>query len=279
MSLFALSIVLIAAFLHALWNALVKGSSDKAIMLAGVAAAHSVFGAVAIFFVAVPDPASWPYLIASIVIHYGYYALLFQAYRFGDLSQVYPISRGMAPALVAFGAFLVIGETMPVAGIAGLVAVSLGICMLALLRGAANADRRAVYVALVLGCTIAIYSVVDGIGIRSAVSTLGYIAWLSFSEIPITAWVLYGRWRRREPFPKKRFAKGMVGGLFSIFAYGIALYAATIAPLGAVSAVRESSVIIAALIGLVVFRERPWIGRLIAAGIVAAGVILLAISE
>ncbi|MCB1479476.1 MAG: hypothetical protein R3D43_13985 [Tepidamorphaceae bacterium] len=279
MSLFALSIVLVAAFLHALWNALVKGSSDKGLMLAGVAAAHTVFGLVAVFLVAPPDPASWPYLIASVIIHWGYYALLFQAYRFGDLSQVYPISRGMAPALVSLCAFLVIGETMPPAGIAGLVAVSFGICMLALLRGAANADRRAVMVAMVLGCTIAIYSVVDGIGIRLAGSTLGYIAWLSFSEFPITMWVLYGRRKRNEHFPVKRFAKGMVGGLFSIFAYGIALYAATIAPLGAVSAVRESSVIIAALIGLVVFRERPWLGRLIAAAIVASGVILLAVSE
>ncbi|MCB1472011.1 MAG: EamA family transporter [Rhodobiaceae bacterium] len=276
MTPFALSIVLLAAFLHALWNALVKGSSDRATMLAGVTAATALFGLAALFVADPPAPASWPYIVASVVIHWAYYALLYQAYRLGDLSQVYPISRGMAPALVAAGAFLVIGETMPVAAIAGLAAVSLGILILAMLRGAANADRRAVMVALVLGSVIAVYSVVDGIGIRLADSPLGYIAWLYLMEFPIAVWILWPRWRRREPFPRKRFAKGLMGGVFSVVAYGLALYATTIAPLGAVSAVRESSVVIAAIIGLVVFRERPWPGRLLAAAIVAGGVVLLA---
>ena len=113
MTPFALSIVLLAAFLHALWNALVKGSSDRATMLAGVTAATALFGLAALFVADPPAPASWPYIVASVVIHWAYYALLYQAYRLGDLSQVYPISRGMAPALVAAGAFFAIGETMP----------------------------------------------------------------------------------------------------------------------------------------------------------------------
>lgn len=278
MSAFALTLVLSSALLHATWNALVKAAPDRALTLAAVALMHAVAGLVLIVLSPPPAMASWPSIAASTIIHYAYYALLFQAYRLGDLSQVYPISRGMSPALVGFGAFLFVGETLSPLGWAGLAAVTAGICLLALQRGAAHADRRAVGVALLLGLSIGAYSVADGIGVRLAETPTGYIGWLFLLESPIFFAIFWDRRRSRVRIDRRAFGLGLIGGLFSVIAYAVVLYAKTIAPLGAVSAVRESSVIIAAMIGLVFFGERPVFGRLLSAAIVAAGVVALAAS-
>jgi drug/metabolite transporter (DMT)-like permease len=278
MSSLALTIVLAAAVMHASWNALVKSAPDRALTLAAVALMHAIGGILLILVSEPPAPASWPSIIASTLIHYAYYFLLFQAYRLGDLSHVYPISRGMAPALVAFGAFALVGETLSPIALAGLFAVSAGIGLLALQRGAANADPRAVAVAILLGLSIAAYSVADGIGVRLSESPTGYMGWLFLLEAPVVLVVLATRMRNRISGDPHVFFVGMIGGVLSVAAYGIVLYAKTIAPIGAVSAVRESSVIIASLIGVVLLRERPWAGRVVSAAIVAAGVCILALS-
>lgn len=276
MSAAALAIVLLAAVLHAGWNAIVKGAGDRALTVGAVAAAHVIVGLAALPFVPVPAAEAWPYIVASTVIHIFYYGFLFLSYRFGDLSHVYPIARGVAPLLVALGALAFAGETLSPAGWSGVGAVSAGIAILALRRnGIATADRSAVLAALATGTMIAGYSVVDGIGIRLAGAPSGYIAWLFAFELPVAAGVLVLR-GRRGALPRRALAIGLAGGLLSTAAYALALYAKTIAPLAAVSAVRESSVIIAALIGIVLFRERPVGRRLVAAAVVAAGVILLA---
>lgn len=277
MSATALSIVLFAALLHASWNALVKAAPDRALTLAAVSGMHALAGIVLILVSPPPAVASWPSIFVSTVIHYGYYVLLFQAYRLGDLSQVYPISRGMAPALVALGAYLIIGETLPPLGWAGLGLVTIGIGLLALQRGVGQADSKAVLVAALLGLSIAAYSVADGIGVRFSGSPTGYMGWLFLFESPVTLAILASRRRANIPINWRIVGIGLIGGLFAVTAYGLVLYAKTIAHIGAVSAVRESSVIIAALIGVVVFRERPWFGRVLAAVVVATGVLTLAV--
>ncbi|MVA98088.1 EamA family transporter [Nitratireductor sp. CAU 1489] len=257
---------------------MVKAADDRALTLAAVSAAHAAAG---IALIAVSDPpalASWPSVLASTAIHYAYYALLFSAYRLGDLSQVYPISRGMAPALVAVGTFLLIGETMSLTGWGGLGLVTLGIGTIAFQRGAAQADRTAIGVAALLGLAIAAYSVADGIGVRLSESPTGYMGWLFLLEAPVPLAILWRRRAIRNPIDWRVFVLGLVGGVLSVTAYGLVLYAKTIAPIAAVSAVRESSVIIAALIGVLVFGERPWQGRVLAALLVAAGVVVLATS-
>ncbi|MBM3611728.1 MAG: hypothetical protein FJX19_01970 [Alphaproteobacteria bacterium] len=275
MSGLALGLVLFAALLHASWNAMVRGGSDRALTLAGVAATHALVGAVFVAIAPLPAPESHPWLITSALVHYLYYWLLFRAYREGDLSQVYPVSRGMSPALVTLGAMVLIGETLSPAGFAGVVLVSCGVGILALsgrVRG-----RAPLWFAVALGVVIALYSVSDGIGIRASGSLMGYMGWLFLAEALVTATVLLQRLRRREAMATSALALGMIGGAFSVSAYGIVLYVKTIAPIGAVSAVRESSVIFAALIGVTIFGERPVGLRLMAAGIVAAGVIALAV--
>jgi drug/metabolite transporter (DMT)-like permease len=277
MSHTALVIVLVAAVLHASWNAIVKGARDRAIAMAAVAGAHVIVGGIALAFVTPPAPASWPFIAASGVIHCGYYAFLFLSYRFGDLSHVYPIARGVAPMLVAVGALIFAGEMLVPKAWGGVIAVSLGIGLLALRRnGAMAAERSAVLAALATGLMIASYSVVDGMGIRRSEAPPGYIAWVFFVEFPIALGILAWRRKTLAVVPWRAVGIAFSGGLLSVLAYGLVLYAKTIAPLAAVSAVRESSVIIAALIGVVLFHERPWQRRVLAALVVAAGVILLA---
>lgn len=257
---------------------MVKAGGDRALILAGVALSHALVGVALILLSETPARESWPALIVSTLVHYAYYALLFQAYRLGDLSQVYPISRGLAPMLVALGALLLVGETLPPMAWAGLFAVSVGIWLLSLRPQGVEVDRRAVIVAVVLGLAIASYSVADGIGVRLAGDPTGYMGWLFLLEAPVVFAVLGPRILRRGAIDPRTFALGMLGGIFAVAAYGLVLYAKTIAPIGVVSAVRESSVVIAALIGVFLLGERPWKKRLAAALIVAAGVVALAAS-
>lgn len=222
--------------------------------------------------------ASWPSIAASALLHYGYYLLLFRAYRHGDLSQVYPISRGLAPALVALSAMILIGESLQPWGWFGLACVSFGVGLLALQRGAGQASREAVGFAAALGVLIAAYSVADGIGVRRSDSVFGYMGWLFLLEFPVPLAVALARRRKGGRFQGRVLMMGALGGIAAVTAYGIVLYAKTIAPLGAVSAVRESSVIFAALLGILVFGERPVAGRLIAAAVVGTGVVALALA-
>jgi drug/metabolite transporter (DMT)-like permease len=160
--------------------------------------------------------------------------------------------------------------------VGGVVTVSFGIWLLSLRSRAVEVDQRAVIVAVALGLTIASYSVADGIGVRLSGSPTGYMGWLFLLEAPVVFAVLGPRILRRGRIDPRTFALGLAGGVFAVSAYGLVLYAKTIAPIGAVSAVRESSVVIAALIGVLLLGERPWKKRIAAAMIVAVGVVALA---
>lgn len=276
MSGFAFGLVMMAAVLHASWNALVKVVPDRALVLAAVSLAHCALGLALVLVAPLPDRASWICIFLSTVIHFGYYVCLFQSYKLGDLSQVYPISRGMAPALVSLGALVMLGENLGLWGWLGLAGVSLGIGLLAFQRGPIHAPRGAIPVAALNGVLIAAYSVIDGIGVRLSDSPFGYMGWLFLLELPVSVFILTRRYRGGIAFHPRTFLLGLGGGVAATGAYGMAIYAKSIAPLGAVSAIRESSVIIAALIGLFLLGERPWLPRILSATIVAFGVAALA---
>lgn len=272
------ALVLLAALIHAVWNAMVKVQGDR---LVGMVIMHGAgtlaSGLIIIAFSVAPPPlAAWPYLVASVIVHTGYYFGLIKAYQYGDLSQVYPIMRGTAPALVAIGAFLTVGEATSWQSGIGLLLVSGGIWSLAFGRAAAP-DRRAVIAAFATAATIGTYSVIDGIGGRVAGNAHSYALWMFFFEVfPIGAYALWrygtedfaararGVWRLAAP-----------GGLLGIASYWIVIWAMSQAPLGLVVALRETSVIIAALIGAFLFRETFGPRRIAAAAVVAAGVVLI----
>ncbi len=274
----ALILVISAAFLHAFWNALLKGSQDRVLGMAMMTSGPGIVGLVMVWLFLPPARESWPFIIASTIIHYFYYGFLLLSYRLGDLSHVYPIARGIAPVLVAVGAFVFAGEILPPIAWLAIGMVSCGIGVLFLFNHKGVSDKRAIATALITGLTIATYSVVDGLGVRHSQNPLGYIGWLfvlKWFAVPVFFYL-----RRSVVFttPAKVYLLGLAGGVISCLAYGLVIYAKGIAPLGAVSAVRESSVIIAALIGVIWFKERPWKPRILAALIVATGVILLATS-
>ena len=277
MSGFALTLVLCAAALHALWNAIVKASDDRALTLGAISVTNILAGIVLIALFPAPAVESWPYIAASTVIHYGYFIFLLLAYRLGDFSQVYPISRGLAPVLVALGAQAFAGERLPVLAWLGLLSVSFGIIALSLPSGGIWPNPVAVAAAGGTGLFIASYTVVDGIGVRLADSPFGYIGWLFVLEFPVVVVAVLRQRGKPLTLSSQAIRLGLLGGIFSSLAYGAAIYVKAFTPLGAVSAVRESSVIFAAIIGAFYFGERPWRRRVLAAVAVTVGVIALAI--
>ncbi len=273
----ALALVLTAAFLHAAWNAMIKGTGERTLVLGLISAGHVVVGLILIALYAPPAEASWPYIAASTFIHWFYYWFLLVSYRLGDLSQVYPVARGISPLLVTCGAFLFAGEVPGVAAITGIVLVSCGILILMWSTGRNRAGIGALGAALATGSMIASYSVVDGLGVRAAQSPFGYIGWLFFLEGLCAIFIFWRERHKLRTVPFATYRTGLAGGFFSALAYGLVIYAKNLAPLGAISAVRESSVIIAALIGVIWFGERPWRLRVLSALIVATGILILAI--
>lgn len=270
-----LAVVLTAALMHATWNAVVKGAGDRLLTMGLVCLGHLIPALVALPFVAVPGAAAWPYLIASTVIHWGYYYLLTVAYRLGDLSLVYPIARGAAPVLIALGAQVFAGERLPTPAWGGIALISGGIFLLTLQARAGAVGLGAVAAALMVAATVTAYSLIDGIGVRIPAAALDYIVWLFVLEGFFAVAVF---WVRRDGLgrvPGRVWAMGILGGMISAGAYALALWAKTVAPIGMVSALRETSVIFAALIGVIWFGERPLGLRIVAAVVVAGGVLLV----
>jgi drug/metabolite transporter (DMT)-like permease len=272
---FALALVLSAAFLHAVWNAMMKRSADRFIAMAMLNFGHGLPALVLVYLFLPPASESWPFLLGSTFVHFFYYIFHLLYYRFGDLSQVYPIARGIAPVCVAMGAWFFAGEILSAQAWWGIILITSGIGVLFISRSKGQANGMAIMAAVATGLMIASYTILDGMGVRASQSAIGYIAWLFLLEWPFSFGLFYYRRKLLRSIPANIYLLGFAGGLISALAYGLAIYAKSIAPLGAVSAVRESSVIIAAMIGVIWFGERPWKLRVLAAIIVAGGVIVL----
>lgn len=276
MALWVLALPLLAAVLHAGWNALVKTASDRLTTLAAIALTTSLIGLAMIPFVDQPSRASWHLIASSALLHYLYYVVIYFAYRAGDLSLVYPLARGAAPLLVLLGAAAIAGEVVPFHAQLGIVVACIGISTLSFshFRGA-HASPTPVLLALGTGLTIAAYTVCDGMGVRTSDSPLGYTAWLFALELPVALFVVLRRRRGLLRSVSAQWRQGAAAGVSSALAYGLVIYAYAFAPIAIVSALRETSVIIAALIGTVLMNERPWQERVAASGMVAGGVALM----
>lgn len=272
--------VLGAALLHAIWNALVKGGHDKTQGMSAVVLGQGFFALLAIPAAQIPAAESWGYIVASILLHQGYQLFLLQAYRIGDLTQVYPIARGTAPLIVAVVSVGFLGVALGPVEIAAVVIIGAGIMSLGLVRqrdGLRNG--RAALFAVVTGCFIAAYSLVDGLGARVAGTALGFYSVVAIGNAVVfalfLAWLrpgqLSGLGRARRVF--------LVGGGASFVAYAIVVYAFTQAPLALVTALRETSVVFALVIGVVVLRERLDLAKVAATTITIAGAALLRLAK
>ena len=275
------AMVLGAALLHAAWNALVKVNADRLVLVALMQTSQIAVALLVVPFVAFPTPESWPYILASTVLNTAYFVFLINAYRYGDLSHVYPIARGSAPLIVAVLSVTVVGETLNGQAALSVVLIALGIMSLTLTRGADGfREPKAMLYAVGTGVFIAGYTVVDGLGARLADSAHSYTFWVHLlNGIPITLLALYLRRGQVSESLRTSWKLGMLAGIVSLLAYWIVIWAMTQAPLALVSAVRETGMVFAVLIGVFFLKERLDLARLASTGMTLIGAVMLKLSK
>jgi drug/metabolite transporter (DMT)-like permease len=281
-----IGLLLLAALMHASWNAVLKSDrSDRLVTFGVITAMGVVLGLCAMPFLPSIEPAAWKYVIVSVPIHILYFTFLLRAYSYGDLSHIYPIARGLSPLLVMLVSGSVIGEHLRVQDVVGIVLLSGGVIALALAQrsvGPQPAGRHglATLFAVLTGVTIAAYIIVDGLGVRSAGPTLqhrlAYVAWLYVLDGP---WLLLlAIWLRPAlvwSHLRNNWWRGVVGGVTSNVSYAVAIYALALGPMAHVAALRETSVLFGALIGTLLLHERFGAQRVAAAFAIVAGLVLM----
>ncbi len=289
-------VVLFAAALHATWNAVVKSVTDRARLVALMGVATAALAVPLAVLAVAPARAAWVAVGGSIALHVAYNLMLVAIYRAGDYNQVYPVARGTAPPVVAVASVAFVGEGLSPTQVIGLLVISGGLLALAL--GRHGRSSRAVGLAVLTGLIIAGYTVIDGIGVRHAHSVLGYAGWLFCGEGAATALVLWAAGARRardaETGLRARPTAAVTGhanrspgrgvarraaaaGALSLAAYMLVLWAQEHGRLAVVAALRETSVVFAAVIGARLLDERLPSRRIAASVLVAAGAAALAL--
>jgi drug/metabolite transporter (DMT)-like permease len=273
---FAVLLSLLAAVLHATWNAQLKGSAksntNRSQFMVSMSLGVGLLALVCALFVPLPGKSAWVCIALSALLHIAYNLLLLQNYRLSDFASTYPIARGVSPLLVTLGAFVLMHQRANAFTLGGVVMISAGIVFLSTGKGRMSAI--ATISALATGAVIAAYTVVDGMGVQRSPNTLSYTAWVfaSYLLMPVVFLLLRARFRLVdiETLPRATSA-----GVFSLVAYTLVMWATHYAPLGIVSALRETSVLWAILIGRVFLGEQFTWRRMASALLICCGVILL----
>ena len=271
-------LVLFAALLHAGWNAMLHGNQDRFLSMTWMSIAIAAVSTIVVVLLPWPGSAIWPYVVASGLVHIAYNFSLVRAYGSGDLARAYPIARGSSPLLVTLGAALFAHEAIGPARALGIALVSGGILAIAL-KGR-RVSRSGALAAFATGATIAVYTVIDGIGVRlSDGQAASYTAWMFLLYWLMPVLFVFKRGLAALWVPLRSdpgtIGSSIVGGFVSIGAYGIVIWAMQSGAMGAVSALRETSVVFAALIGRVFLRESVSATVWLACVVVAAGAVLL----
>jgi drug/metabolite transporter (DMT)-like permease len=275
---FVFAAVLFAALCHASWNTLLKIRLDPFAANALITVASGLIALAALPFAGIPPIVSWPWVVGSIILHLAYYYGLTEAYRTGDLSQVYPIARGAAPLMTAVISTTVLGEEIGLYGWIGILALVSGVFLLSIRGGRdlSRIDRRAVGFAFFTAITICGYSLTDGIGARVSGNAHAYAAMLFILDGSCMA--LFALWRRGQSILTEAriyWKTGLFGGALSVTSYWIAIWAMTVAPIAIVAALRETSVLFAAVISVVLLKEALRPARVIAAVMIVCGLALV----
>lgn len=274
MSFYIISLTLFAALLHASWNALLRGGADKLWSMTVMCVAVAVASVIGAAFLAPPARSSWNYAVLSAVLHVGYNLFLVRSYRAGDFGQTYPVARGTSPILVTIGAAIFAGERVGGHALIGVALVSGGIISLSF-----QWPRRSgpsLRYAFGTGCFIAAYSVTDGIGVRLSGAPMAYTFWMSALWGVLMPAVYIGlRGAKDSMTLRPGLIASLGGGIVSLLAYGLVIYAMSCAPMGAVSALRETSVLFAALIAYFFLGETLTVRKMLSCAVIAAGVIMI----
>jgi drug/metabolite transporter (DMT)-like permease len=268
-------LALFAAILHATWNAFLRTGADRLWTVTVMSFASTIVAFPFIFIYPLPASSAWPYVFLSAVLQVGYSVFLVAAYRNGELGQVYPIVRGAVPMLVALGGFLFAGESLAPFQFAGVVLVAIGIMSLSL--GKDRAATSSILFALATGAIIAGYATTDAVGVRLAGHSIVYTAWvlvLYGALLPATFILMRGRLVVDVGSPETW--KALAGGIVAMIAYGVVVLAFSLGPAGPITALRETSVVFAGVIGWLFLAEGLAPRRIVAWLVVAIGAVLLA---
>lgn len=275
----AITLVLISAFMHATWNAVVRAGSSRFMTLAMVDGTALVICLLALPFVSVPSLEVWGYILVSVGLNTVYRLFLIKAYETGDFGQVYPVMRGIPPVLVALFSYFLLHEQLSREALAGVVLICVGIISLTFVRRMTAQMLKPILMAVCAGAFIAAYTVVDAKGVRASETVLQYIIYLTVLQsipIPVLAFskerlalmrAIRGQWR-----------VGLLGGVFYLASYGLVLFALSLDAVAKVSALRETSVIIGAIIAALFFREQFGWRRMLSAFVIVCGIILIKVS-
>jgi drug/metabolite transporter (DMT)-like permease len=271
------AVVMAAAVLHAGWNALLKIGLDRFLTASLIQIGAGLVALIALPFFSLPVADAWPYLAVSALLHIGYNIFLSRAYQHGDLSQAYPIARGSSPLLVALLALLA-GDALHLGQWLGLLVLVGGIWLMAWRGGHAGGAPNGplLFNALATAACIAGYTLSDALGARTNGNAIAYALWLFAVNGVVAALVITLR-RGPRIFLQlgPHWRGGLAGGLMSMLAYSLVIWAMTQAPIALVSALRETSVLFALLIGWLFLREPMPLPRLLACCVIAVGVVLL----
>lgn len=268
-------LVILSAIANATWNAMMKSAGDRLMVMVMIRCVGLAIGLAALPFVDWPDAAAWKWLAATSLVQFAYYALLVRSYGVGDMSVVYPLARGLAPALTTLAAFVFAREALSGLQIAAVALISLGIMTLSFRSGASG---PAVGLALATGTTVAAYSFLGGMGVRAAGTALGFQAWLEIVNGSVMlGFALLTRPRAFVDHVRRYPGMGVMAGLMSVIGFVAFLVAAKSLPLGPTTALRETSVIFGTVLGTLVLKEGFGLRRISAATLVVLGTVLLVV--
>ncbi|NTF59626.1 EamA family transporter [Agrobacterium rhizogenes] len=277
MSAVVIGLAMFAAILHATWNAFLRTGADRLWTVTVMSFSSTIIAAPFLFYYPMPASSAWVYIVLSAFLQVGYSVFLVAAYKYGELGQVYPIVRGTVPVLVTVGGVLLARDHVTSQQVIGVLLVAFGIGSLSLGKG--RAATSSILFALATGTIIASYGTVDALGVRESLTTGGYTAWVLVIYgmlLPMAFMAFRGKlvvsFRSRETW------KALGGGLFAMVGYGVVVAAFALGPAGPITALRETSVVFAALIGWLFLAEPLTVKRIASCAIVAGGAICLGIS-
>lgn len=275
----AITLVLISAFMHATWNAVVRAGSSRFMTLAMVDGTALVICLLALPLVSAPSLDVWGYILVSVGLNTVYRLFLIKAYETGDFGQVYPVMRGIPPVLVALFSYFLLHEQLSPQALAGVLLICVGIISLTFVRRMTAQMFKPILMATCAGAFIAAYTVVDAKGVRASETVLQYIIYLTvFQSIPIPVLAFSRERSALVNAIRGHWRVGLLGGVFYLASYGLVLFALSLDAVAKVSALRETSVIIGAIIAALFFQERFGWRRMLSAFIIVCGIISIKVS-
>ena len=272
---FVFLIVLFSAVLHALWNSMASKYKNKNVSIPAIVYGHVPACMIAVIVLPLPSVDSIPYIILSAIIHQGYQNFLLVAYQTGKFTTVYPVARGFGPLVATLISIFILGVYLKIYTLISILLISTGIMLIGLFSKSVIKNYKILYTSLATGIFIGIYSIVDGYGARASGSAVSYMSWVFILSALIFPIVL--RIRNQKNILKKTLTEGKfifwAGGFLSYLAYMITVWAFTKAPIPIVSALRESSILIAIFIGYFYLKEKINFYKVISILLIFSGVI------